>query len=171
MYTYAVYLKLTRYFIFIQMIYTVHGLFQVDHIFYFSSRWYALYTFCLKFACLFSPLRWCTPIGRHVRDAKASRGHQVKVWYIKGQPISWLDSEQSHSPECPPHWSKDVDSSDWDRFNIEDTFLLSTLSKIDPVLFLWILLSVHCKICRYHLHRSRYCDIVPLHNPLTKVAI
>ena len=127
---YMVYLKLTRYFIFIQMIYTVHGLFQVDHIFYFSSRWYALYTFCLKFACLFSPLRWCTPIGRHVRDAKASRGHQVKVWYIKGQPISWLDSEQSHSPEWPPHWSKDVDSSDWDRFNIEDTFLCPLYQKL-----------------------------------------
>ena len=22
-----------------------------------------------------------------------------------------------------------------------------------------------------HLHKSRYCDIIPLHNPLTKVAI
>ena len=45
---------------------------------------------------------------------------------------------------------------------------------------LWILVLLHtykgekaedwCQLPK-HTHNSRYCDVVPLHNPLTKVAI
>ena len=33
-------------------------------------------------------------------------------------------------------------------------------------------LNIYCTyiLVYNHLHKSRYCDIVPLHNPLTKVA-